>query len=148
MPIAAPTSSRSSPSTGLILLHQAVSVAAAAGLVYFIWVWQPLLERPATVEAAANHMFVVGLIALAYLACQSLGTLSYTRQSGWRLLFEFSLSMLPLLVLVYAGIDWSRGALKLNPFQIMTMTLIGFAVVIDVVIYSLVSQRIVKRSID
>jgi hypothetical protein len=148
MATSAQTSPRSGSNPALILLHQTVSVVAAAGLVYFIWFWQPNLAKPETVEAAAKHMFMVGLIALAYLAFQSLGTLSYTRQSGWRLLFEFSLSMLPLLVLVYAGIDWARGSLKLNPFQMMTMTLIGFAVLIDVVIYSLVSQRIVRRAAD
>lgn len=147
----APASTRpASQGSGLVstlgFLHQSTAVLAAAGLVAFIWFWHPAQQRPDTVEAAANHMFVVGLIALAYLAIQSLGTLTQSRQTGWRVLFDFLVSSLPLLVLVYAGIDWARGSLQLNPFQKMTMALMGFAVVVDVLIYSLVANRILRRA--
>ena len=127
-------------------LHQSTSIIAAVGLIGMIWFWHPRQAAPLTPDAAAAHVFWVAVVTLIYLAVQAVATLSHPVGSERRVLVDMVLSSFPLLVVIYAMIDWARGSLALNVFQTMTVTLWGIATLIDVIIFSLFALRIIRRT--
>lgn len=147
MATAMPTArSRGWTSALLSFLHQSTSIIAALGLVAMIWLWHPQQSPPKTPDAAAAHVFWVAVVTLIYLAVQAVATLSHPIGSERRVLVDIVLSSLPLLVVIYAVVDWARGSLQLNVFQTMSVTLWGLATLIDVIIFSLFALRIIRRT--
>lgn len=130
----------------LSFLHQSTSILAALGLIAMIWLWHPAQNVPKTAEQAASHIFWVAVITLVYLAVQAIATLSHPIGSERRVLVDIGLSALPLLVVIYALVDWTRGSLQPNLFQQMAMSLWGLATLIDTIIFSLFALRIIRRT--
>jgi hypothetical protein len=63
-------------------------------------------------------------------------------------MIEILISLLPLFVVVYAFVDWMRGANALSVFQTIVMVQAIMATLIDVVIFTLFSLKLNKLSIQ
>jgi hypothetical protein len=126
--------------------HIVIAVVATIVLVYMVWFWHPSSPEAVTPEIAAWKIFIVSAAALVYLAIQAVATIAQPVGSERRILVDLLFSSLPLLVFGYATIDWARGSLQLSIFQWMTLGLWGLTAAIDVIVFSLFSLRVIRRS--
>jgi len=126
--------------------HIVLAVVVAVGLGYMVWLWHPNRPAPATPEEAAWEIFSVGVATMIYLAIQGAATFAQPVGSERRILIDLLFSTLPLLVFGYAVIDWGRGSLQMTIIQWMTLGLWSLAAAIDVVVFSLFSLRVIRRS--
>ena len=117
-----------------------------SGLLWYVLWWghAPEFSMP---EAAMWHGSWIGLSALAYLAVQIRSMLALPRKSVLHPVMEVIISLLPLFVVLYAGLDWLRGAKPLSVFQIIVMQQASVAVLIDVVFFNYVSMRLSQHSL-
>ena len=141
---AAPTPRASHTFFAFISRHGAPFVLA--GLLWYVLWWghSPDLKTP---EEAKRHVSWVGLGALIYLALQIRAVLALPRGSVLHPIIEVMVSLLPLLVVLYAGLDWIRGSRPLSVFQVIVMQQAGVAVLIDVVFFTFVSMRLAQHSV-
>jgi hypothetical protein len=65
-----------------------------------------------------------------------------------RTLIEILVSLPPLFVIGYAGVDWLRGNNALNVFQVIVMVQATLATLIDVVIFAWFSFRLDRLSVQ
>jgi hypothetical protein len=125
--------------------HIVLAVLATLVLVYLVWFWYP--TRPeVSPEVAAWKIFFVSAAALIYLAVQAVATIAQPVGSERRILVDLLFSAMPLIVFGYATLDWARGNLDLSVFQWMTLGLWGLTAAIDVIVFSLFSLRVIRRS--
>lgn len=125
--------------------HILLAVVATLALIYLVWFWYP--SRPeVSPEVAAWKIFFVSAAALIYLAIQAVATIAQPVGSERRILVDLLFSLMPLIVFGYAGLDWARGNLQLSIFQWMTLGLWGLTAAIDVIVFSLFSLRVIRRS--
>lgn len=124
--------------------HGAPFVLAA--LVWYVLWWGhfPELNTP---DEAMRHVSWVGLIALVYLGFQARAVLSQPRRVVLHQVVEFLVSLLPLLVTLYAGLDWMRGARALSVFQVIVMEQALVTVSIDVFFFTWLSMRLAQHSV-
>ena len=116
-------------------------------LLWFV-LWWGHTPNVQTVEDAMQHVSWVGVIALVYVALQARAVLAQPRSGVVHSLVEILVSLLPLFVVGYAGIDWLRGRNELNVFQVIVMVQATLATLIDVVIFTWLSLRLNKLSIQ
>ena len=116
-------------------------------LLWFV-LWWGHTPNVKTVEDAMQHVSWVGVIALVYVALQARAVLAQPRSGVVHSLIEILVSLLPLFVVGYAGIDWLRGRNELNVFQVIVMVQATLATLIDVVIFTWFSLRLNKLSIQ
>ncbi|MBX9864978.1 MAG: hypothetical protein K2Y42_19730 [Hyphomicrobium sp.] len=130
---------------GFIARHGA-PIAFAGFLWYVLW-WghSPDLR---TVDAAMWHVSGIGIVALFYVALQARSVLTQPRSGVAHAMIEILISLLPLFVVVYAFVDWMRGANALSVFQTIVMVQAIMATLIDVVIFTLFSLKLNKLSIQ
>jgi len=117
-----------------------------AGLLWYVLWWghSPELQ---TVDAAMRHVSWIGVIALLYVALQARAVLAQPRSGVMHSMIEILVSLLPLFVVVYAFIDWMRGASTLSVFQIIVMVQATMATLIDVVIFTWFSMSLSRLSV-
>ena len=117
-----------------------------AGLLWWVLWWghQPNVQ---TVDEAMRHVSWVGVIALVYVALQARAVLAQPRGGVMHSMIEILVSLLPLLVVGYAFVDWLRGGNRLSVFQVIVMVQATLATLIDVVIFTWFSLRLNKLSI-
>lgn len=118
-----------------------------SGLLWWI-LWWGHTPDVQTVDEAMRHVSWVGVIALIYVALQARAVLAQPRSGVVHSLIEILVSLLPLFVVGYAGIDWLRGTNTLNVFQVIVMVQATLATLIDVVIFTWFSLRLNKLSIQ
>jgi hypothetical protein len=99
-----------------------------------------------TVDAAMRHISWVGVIALLYVAWQARSVLAQPRGGAMHPMIEILVSLLPLFVVVYAYVDWIRGANTLSVFQVIVMVQATLATLIDVVIFSWFAVSLTRLS--
>ena len=131
---------------GLHNLHLLAAVLAALVLACLIWVWPHSLPLPQTAESAAEQMFMFSIGALIYLAIQAIAIIGQPFGSERRILLDMLFSALPLLVIIYAALDVSRGALELTVFEEMMLGLAALTAIIDVSLFTWFALRIMRRS--
>ncbi len=117
-----------------------------AGLLWYVLWWghSPELQ---TVDAAMWHVSWVGVIALLYVALQARAVLAQPRGGVMHTMIEILVSLLPLLVVVYALVDWMRGSNALSVFQVIVMVQATMATLIDVVIFTWLSVSLSRLSV-
>lgn len=120
---------------------------AFAGLLWWM-LWWGHTPSVQTVEEAMRHVSWVGVIALVYVALQARAVLAQPRGGVVHSLVEILISLLPLFVVGYAFVDWTRGAHPLSVFQVIVMVQATLATLIDAVIFTWVSLRLNKLSIQ
>jgi len=130
----------------LVFLSRHGAPFALTALIWYVLWWghSPDLATP---EEAMRHVGWVGLIALAYIALQARAVLAQPRKAVVHPLIEFLVSVLPLLVVLYAAVDWLRGAKDLSVFQVIVMQQAMVAVLIDVVFFTWFSMRLAQHSL-
>ena len=128
---------------GFLLNHGAPIVFT--GLLWYVLWWghSPELQ---TVDAAMWHVSWVGVIALLYVALQARAVLAQPRGGVMHATIEILVSLLPLFVVVYAFVDWMRGANSLSVFQVIVMVQATLATLIDVVIFTWFSMSLTRLS--
>lgn len=138
------TARRISKSNSGFLLNHGAPIVFALLLWYVLW-WghSPQLE---TVDAAMWHVSWVGVIALIYVAMQARAVLAQPRSGVMHSMIEILVSLLPLLVVGYAFVDWMRGANTLSVFQVIVMAQAALAILIDVVIFTWFSMSLTRLS--
>jgi uncharacterized membrane protein len=94
------------------------------------------------------HVSGIGIVALFYVALQARSVLTQPRSGVAHAMIEILISLLPLFVVVYAFVDWMRGANALSVFQTIVMVQAIMATLIDVVIFTLFSLKLNKLSIQ
>jgi len=129
---------------GFLLNHGAPVVFT--GLLWYVLWWghSPELQ---TVDAAMWHVSWVGIIALFYVALQARAVLAQPRSGVRHAMIEILVSLLPLFVVVYAFVDWMRGATPLSVFQVIVMVQATMATLIDVVIFTWFSVSLNRLSV-
>jgi len=117
-----------------------------AGVLWYVLWWghSPQLQ---TVDAAMWHVSWVGVIALLYVALQARAVLAQPRSGVMHTMIEILVSLLPLLVVVYALVDWMRGANALPVFQVIVVVQATMATLIDVVIFTWLSVSLSRLSV-
>ncbi len=145
-PIPTPRTRGSRGNLGVHNIHLIAAVLAALGLVSVIWIWPHILPPPETAQGAAEQMFVVSIAALIYLAIQAIAIIGQPFGSERRIIMDMIFSALPLLVIIYAMLDFSRGTLVLSIFEEMMLGLAGVAAIIDVTLFTWFALRILRRS--
>lgn len=123
-------------------LREGSALVLAAALIYILWV-KPL-SAPATVNEAMWYVFALSVIVMVYTALQAFAAVTQPLGKETASLVDFLISVIPLLVVIYAGVEWFRGALELSNFQLMAVILVASAVVLDMIIFTWVSLRINK----
>lgn len=118
-----------------------------AGLLWWV-LWWGHAPNVQTVDEAMRHVSWVGTIALVYVALQARAVLAQPRTGVVHSLIEILVSLLPLFVVGYALLDWLRGGNPLSVFQVIVMVQATLATLIDVVIFTWVSLRLNKLSIQ
>lgn len=138
-------SARRSHGTLAFLLNHGAPIIFAGLLWYVLW-WghSPELQ---TVDAAMWHVSWVGVIALLYVALQARAILAQPRSGVTHAMIEILISLLPLFVVVYAFVDWMRGANLLSVFQVIVMVQATMASLIDVVIFTWFSMSLSRLSV-
>lgn len=139
-----PTERKSRQSFLSLLLNHSAPIVLSALLLYVLW-WGHSPELP-TVDAAMRHVSWVGVIALLYVAWQARSVLAQPRAGAMHTMIEILVSLLPLFVVVYAFVDWMRGANALSVFQVIVMVQSTLATLIDVVIFSWFSVSLTRLS--
>ena len=127
-----------------LFLNHGAPIILASLLLYVLW-WGHSPELP-TVDAAMRHVSWVGVIALLYVAWQARSVLAQPRAGAMHTMIEILVSLLPLFVVVYAFVDWMRGANALSVFQVIVMVQATLATLIDVVIFSWFSVSLTRLS--
>jgi hypothetical protein len=94
------------------------------------------------------HVSWVGIVALFYVALQARAVLTQPRSGVVHAMIEILISLLPLFVVVYAFVDWMRGANALTVFQVIVMAQAIMAILVDVVIFTWFSLKLNKLSIQ
>ena len=142
-PAGAPMRRSSHGGFGFLLNHGAPIVFA--GLLWYVlwWAHSPELQ---TVDAAMWHVSWVGVIALIYVALQARAVLAQPRGGVMHSMIEILVSLLPLFVVIYAFVDWMRGANVLSVFQVIVMAQATLAILIDVVIFTWFSLSLTRLS--
>jgi hypothetical protein len=127
------------------LFNHGAPIVLSGLLLYVLW-WghSPQLQ---TVDAAMWHVSWVGIIALLYVALQARAVLAQPRSGVMHAMIEILISLLPLFVVVYAFIDWMRGANPLSVFQVIVMVQATLASLIDVVIFTWFSLSLSRLSV-
>ncbi len=127
------------------LFNHGAPIVLSGLLLYVLW-WghSPQLQ---TVDAAMWHVSCVGIIALLYVALQARAVLAQPRSGVMHAMIEILISLLPLFVVVYAFIDWMRGANPLSVFQVIVMVQATLASLIDVVIFTWFSMSLSRLSV-
>lgn len=127
------------------LLNHGAPVVFAALLWYVLW-WghSPGL---ASVDEAMWHVSWVGIIALVYVALQARAVLAQPRSGVTHTMMEILISLLPLLMVVYAFVEWARGLHQLSVFQVIVMVQATLATLIDVVILTWFSVSLSRLSV-
>lgn len=127
------------------LFNHGAPIVLSGLLLYVLW-WghSPQLQ---TVDAAMWHVSWVGIIALLYVALQARAVLAQPRSGVMHAMIEILISLLPLFVVVYAFIDWVRGANPLSVFQVVVMVQGTLASLIDVVIFTWFSMSLSRLSV-
>lgn len=127
-----------------LALNHGAPIVFALLLWYVLW-WghSPELQ---SVDAAMWHVSWVGIIALLYVALQARAVLAQPRTGVTHAMIEILISLLPLFVVVYAFIDWMRGAANLSVFQVIVMVQATLATLIDVVIFTWFSMSLTRLS--
>ena len=120
---------------------------AFAGLLWYVLWWGHSPDLP-TVDAAMWHVSWVGIVALFYVALQARAVLTQPRIGVVHAMIEILISLLPLFVVVYAFVDWMRGANALTIFQVIVMAQAIMAILVDVVIFTWFSLKLNKLSIQ
>jgi hypothetical protein len=110
--------------------------------------WWGHTPQVLTVEEAMRHVAWVGVGALIYVALQARAVLAQPRSGVVHALIEILVAMLPLFLAGYGMIDWLRGRLELNLFQVIVMWQAVLASLIDVVIFTWFSLRLGKLSLQ
>jgi hypothetical protein len=127
------------------LLNHGAPIVFTGLLWYVLW-WghSPELQ---TVEGVMWHVSWVGVIALLYVALQARAVLAQPRSGVMHSMIEILVSLLPLFVVVYAFIDWMRGANALSVFQVIVMVQAAMATLIDIVIFTWFSISLSRLSV-
>lgn len=128
---------------GFLLNHGAPIVFT--GLLWYVLWWGHSPELQA-VDAAMWHVSWVGIIALIYVGLQARAVLAQPRGGVTHAMIEILISLLPLFVVVYAFVDWTRGANSLSVFQVIVMVQAAMAILIDVVIFTWFSMSLTRLS--
>lgn len=136
---------RSRHGTLAFLLNHGAPIAFAGLLLYVLW-WghSPGLQA---VDEAMWHVSWIGVIVLLYVALQARAVLAQPRSGVMHAMIEILISLLPLFVVVYAFIDWMRGANALSVFQVIVMMQATMATLIDVVIFTWFSMSLSRLSV-
>ena len=143
-PEAAPTRPFWRNALSFLLNHGAPIVFA--GLLWYVLWWghSPELQ---SVDEAMWHVSWVGVIALLYVALQARAVLAQPRSGVMHSMIEILVSLLPLFVVVYAIVDWMRGANALSVFQVIVMVQAAMATLIDIVIFTWFSISLSRLSV-
>jgi hypothetical protein len=143
-PEAAPTRLFWRNALSFLLNHGAPIVFA--GLLWYVLWWghSPELQ---SVDEAMWHVSWVGVIALLYVALQARAVLAQPRSGVMHSMIEILVSLLPLFVVVYAIVDWMRGANALSVFQVIVMVQAAMATLIDIVIFTWFSISLSRLSV-
>lgn len=131
------------------LLNHGSPIVFSALLWYVLW-WGHSPELT-SVDEAMWHVSRVGTISLAYVALQARAVLAQPRSGVTHAMLEILVSLLPLLILAYAFVEWARGLHPLTIFQVIVMVQGAFATLIDVVIltwFSISLSRLSVHTID
>jgi hypothetical protein len=118
-----------------------------AGMLWWV-LWWGHAPNVQTVDEAMRHVSWVGIIALLYVALQARAVLAQPRGGVVHALIAILVSLLPLFVIGYAFVDWLRGGNPLSVFQVIVMVQGTLAVLIDVVVFTWVSLRLNKLSVQ
>ena len=117
-----------------------------AGLLWYV-LWLGHFPELKTPDDAMRHVSWVGVGALIYLAAQIRSVISFPRKGVAHPVIGFVVSLLPLLISLYAGLDWARGEKTLTVFQVIVLQQASLAVLIDVIFFTYVSMRLAQHSL-
>lgn len=117
-----------------------------AGLLWYV-LWWGHSPGLASVDEAMWHVSWVGIIALAYVALQARSVLAQPRSGVTHTMIEILISLLPLLMVVYAFVEWVRSLHQLSVFQVIAMVQATLATLIDVVILTWFSMSLSRLSV-
>ncbi|MBO0754712.1 MAG: hypothetical protein J2P54_02545 [Bradyrhizobiaceae bacterium] len=121
-------------------IREGSALAFAMLLWLGLWGWyQPALATP---ESAMWQVFWVGLIALAYTAFHALAAATQPLSSETLPLIDILVSLVPLGVVAYTGVEWVRGEVSLSDYQKIVMILGTMATLIDTVVFTWFSLRL------
>lgn len=140
----APTKHRGGRDLLAFLLNHGAPIILSVLLLYVLWLGHSP-ELP-NVDAAMRHVSWVGVVALIYVAWQARSVLAQPRGGAMHTMIEILVSLLPLLVVIYAFVDWMRGSNALSVFQVIVMVQATLATLIDVVIFSWFSVSLTRLS--
>lgn len=134
----------------ILPIHELMAVIAAAALVLVVYGKVTAFE-PKTVEEAARHVGIVSGIAIIYLGIQAAAALRQPVGPELSMLRDIVISSLPLLVIVYALVDYARnhgtpGGLEFNYLTWISVLIWGLTTFIDTVIFSMFTLRFYRRS--
>ena len=118
-----------------------------AGLLWWMF-WWGHTPKVQTVDEAMRHVSWVGIVALLYVALQARAVLAQPRRGVMHSMIEILISLLPLFVVGFAMIDWTRGNNPLSVFQVIVMVQATMATLIDVIIFNWFALRLNKLSIE
>jgi len=129
---------------GFLLNHG--SPIVFSGLLWYVLWWGHSPELK-SVDEAMWHVSWVGTASLAYVALQARAVLAQPRSSVTHAMLEILVSLLPLLIVGYAFVEWARGLHPLTIFQVIVMVQGAFATLIDVVILTWFSMSLSRLSV-
>lgn len=130
--------------SGRSVVSYVIREGTAIGLAILLWVvlwgyYQPTLS---TAEVAMWQVFWVGVIALAYTAFHAFVAASQPLSNETLPLIDILVSLLPLGVVAYTGVEWLRGEIVLSDYQKIVIALGAMATLTDTVIFGWFSIRL------
>lgn len=128
-----------------LLASHGAPVLAAVGLWWALWGTHT--PQVVTTDDAMRHVAWIGIVSLLYLAWQARAVLLQANTGVGHSLIEILVSLLPLFVVGYALIDWTRGANPLSVFQVIAMAQATLAILIDVIFFTWFSLRLNRLTI-
>ena len=140
---------RSRRSFFTFFLREGSVVVLAIVLALFIWgPYEPQIglgDPPFTGNDGIWLVFTMAVVAMVYTALQALAAVTQPLGRETSSLIDFLVSILPLLVVIYALIEWLRkDEFSLTTFEHMAIVIAGLAVLIDIVVFTWISLRINK----
>lgn len=122
----------------------AIREGSAAVLAILLWLalWGKYQPTLSTAEEAMWQIFWVAFVALGYTAFHALAAATQPLSSETLPLIDILVSLLPLGVVVYTGVEWLRGEMTLSGYQKIVMVLGAMATLIDTVVFTWFSLRL------
>jgi hypothetical protein len=90
------------------------------------------------------HVFTVAIAVMFYIFLQAVAAVTQPLGRETGPLIDVLVSLLPLMVVVYAAIDWLRQGYSPSTFQLIVIILAASATLIDVIVFSWFAIRINK----